>query len=215
MLLTCTLCQSSHDYKAILEMPVMCLTCGRGFIPTEGYDPAVAAKEMWPRAKPRPRRASVIPDAAPDNRKRCPSGHLWYELEGLSKCTDPKCPAHPLARAMEPTPAPPPLTPAPVPIPVPTTPRARTIRPAQKGATRERVQYLALDEMEVAAIDRLQALVSTGRDYPDRNRDILLIGIAERLERIENMLMNVGTVAISIPAPTLDLRDPRNIKDDE
>jgi len=182
MNLTCTVCGTTHDYKAVVEFPVHCNTCGKGFTPKgDSYDRAVASYEMWKNSTPKS--VPVLPSTDQDDRRRCPSGHLWYELEGMSKCTDVECPAHPVKRETKSTRA--------QTVPGLPTPRARTIRPQIPGATRERVQYLALDEMEVEAIERIQAMVGTNRDYPDRNRDILLIGMAERLERIENLLMEI------------------------
>lgn len=195
MNLTCPVCKATHLYRAVIEFPVQCLSCSKSFTPEgEVFDRAVESYQAWRESQPKHPRV--------DTRRRCPSGHLWYELSGTSACTLADCPAHNL-----------PLPPAPPPLPKaftetisrarksqgPTehsyvrTPRARTVRPVRPGDTRERIQYLALDKMEVDAIDRLSALVHQDRDYPDRNRDILLIGIAERLERIENI------VAIMVP----------------
>jgi hypothetical protein len=166
MQLTCTVCGTSHDYRAVTELPIPCNTCHKSFTPRgDSFDRAVASYELWKNSQPAPRHEPEAP-------VRTARG------TGQAPPIDPE-----VARSRAQT------EPGHI-----RTPRARTVRPEVRGHTRERIQYLALDKMEIEAIERIQAMVNTNRDYPDRNRDILLIGIAERLERIENMLL-----AITLP----------------
>lgn len=180
MHLTCTICGTSHDYQAIVELPVHCTTCSKSFMPPgSSFDRAKASYELWKNSQPK-----VPPsiEAPIQPKPRAARG----TRDSLTETTE---------RYLEPEPKPETArTRADTQPGYIRTPRARTVRPEVRGHTRERIQYLALDKMEVEAIERIQAMVDTNRDYPDRNRDILLIGIAERLERIENML-----AAITLP----------------
>lgn len=185
MQLTCTVCNKSNEYKAVVEYPIQCVECNKSFHPNgrTSWEAAMASYEEWRNSMPKDpvkpdtsRIASGTGSMPPIVASRKTTRETFEEATNKLLKTLPK----------EEPPKETPSTRAETQPGYVRSPRARTIRP---GNTRERVQYLALDQMEVEAIDRIQAMLNANRDYPDRNRDILLIGIAERLERIENLVV--------------------------